>query len=68
MEQLEELPENERICSVCENVVDDEYHILCQCPFYTDLREECNECLTKEMDANAHNLSMEEKLILRIVQ
>ena len=38
--RYEGLPENERICPVCENVVEDEYHVLCQCPSYTDLREE----------------------------
>ena len=26
------LPENERIYPVCENVVEYEYHVLCECP------------------------------------
>ena len=51
-------------CPVCENVVEDEYHVLCQCPLYTDLREEYNELLIAEMDVNVHNLSKEEKLSL----
>ena len=62
--RYEGLPENERICPVCENVVEDEYHVLCQCPLYTDLREEYYEFLIAEMDVNVHNLSKEEKLSL----
>ena len=62
--RYEGLPENERICPVCENVVEDEYHVLCQCPLYTDLREDYYEFLIAEMDVNVHNLSKEEKLSL----
>ena len=62
--RYEGLPENERICPVCENVVEDEFHVLCQCPLYTDLREEHYEFLIKEMDVNVHNLSKKEKLSL----
>ena len=62
--RYEGLPENERICPVCENVVEDEYHVLCQFPLYTDLREEYYEFLIAEMDVNVHNLSKEEQLSL----
>ena len=58
--RYEGLPENERICPVCENIVEDEYHVLCQCPLYTDLREEYYEFLIAEMDVIVHNLSKEE--------
>ena len=54
----------ERICPVCENVVEDEYHVLCLCYLYTDLREEYYEFLIAEMDVNVHNLLKEEKLSL----
>ena len=62
--RYEGLPENERICPVCENVVEDEYHVLCRYPLHTDLREEYYEFLIAEMDVNVHNLSKEEKLRL----
>ena len=62
--RYEGLPENERICPVCENVVEDEYHVLCQCPLHTDLREEYHELLIEKMDVNVHNLSKEEQLNL----
>ena len=58
--KYEGLPENERICPVCENVVEDEYHVLCHCPLYTDLREQYYEFLIAEVDVNVHNLSTEE--------
>ena len=45
----------------CENVVEDEHHVLCQCPLYTDLREEYYKFLIAEMDVNVHNLSKEDK-------
>ena len=62
--RYEGLPENERICPVCENVVEDEYHVLYRCPLYTDLREEYYEFSIAEMDVNVHNLSKEEQLSL----
>ena len=62
--RYEGLPENETICPVCENVVEDEYHVLCQCPLYTDLRPEYYEFLIAEMDVSVHNLWKEGKLSL----
>ena len=50
--RYEGLPENDRICPVCENVFEDEYHVSCQCSLYTDLREEYYEFLIAEMDVN----------------
>ena len=32
----EGLPQNERIYPICENVVEDEYHVLCRCILCTD--------------------------------
>lgn len=34
------LPVNERVCFNCINQVEDEYHVLMECPLYDDLRED----------------------------
>jgi hypothetical protein len=31
------IPRNERLCQVC-NVLEDEYHFVCECPVYNDIR------------------------------
>lgn len=33
------VPENERTCSFCNNVVESEVHVLVNCPVYCSLRE-----------------------------
>ena len=38
--RYEKLSVKERVCFVCENVVEDEKHVLTECPLYCDLRQD----------------------------
>jgi hypothetical protein len=64
--RYEGLLECHRYCPYCSHTVEDEYHVLFQCPLYSDLREEfvylLNENTHCTFDFN--NSSKNEKLSL----
>ena len=58
--RYQSLPINERTCFHCDNIIEDETHVLMRCPLYDNLR---NDLLSKALNINADfsNYSMSEK-------
>ena len=60
------LPENERICLLCENnTVENEIHFICNCPLYVDNRNALFQT-AKKFDNSFDTLNDEEKFIFCI--
>jgi hypothetical protein len=59
------LPE-ERLCQICNmGKIEDEFHFLCKCPKYEDIRKELFNVISKK-SSNFHELDFEEKFIFLI--
>jgi hypothetical protein len=54
----------DRFCPYCLDEVEDEYHVLCECPLYDDLRNQFLDVLFSYMNCDFGLLSREEKLCL----
>ena len=57
-----DIPLKERICQLCNNVVEDEIHFLCECPRYMDYKESLFE-EAKEVDLSFMHMDMFEQFV-----
>ena len=59
---INRIPVNERLCESCESV-EDEYHVLMQCPKYDDIRTVAFESICRITPCFTTNLSNEDQFI-----
>ena len=56
------IPLEERTCSFCNNVVEDEFHVLCKCPLYEEYRKELYDRVTMQ-NPSFQNVDIIDKFI-----
>ena len=60
--RYERIPADRRFCFHCESCIEDEIHVLVECPLYEDLRRELYDYCTTRTSDNLNNLNDCDKL------